>query len=90
MEAILKRNRMMGTEDLGRLSVRQLRKVKNINFLLFNVLSAANLVIFYHSLYNENWVLLFLTFGFFIAGLAVYDNYKASRKLLTERADRNG
>lgn len=89
MEAILKRNRMMGIEDLGRLSVRELRKVKNINFLLFNGLSAANLVIFYHSLFTENWVLLFLTFGFFIAGLAVYDNYKASRKLLTERADRN-
>jgi len=90
MEAILKRNRAMGIEDLSRLTADELRKVKNINFLLFHALSASNLVIFYHSLYSENWLLLFLTFGFFIAGLAVYDNYRASQRCLREVEGREG
>jgi hypothetical protein len=78
----------MGIEDLGRLTAGELRKVKNVNYLLFHALSAGNLAIFYYSLYSENWILLFLTFGFFIAGLAVYDNYCASRRCLEEAEER--
>ena len=80
----------MGIEDLSRLTAGELRKVKNVNYFLFHALSVGNLVIFYHSLYTENWILLFLTFGFFIAGLAVYDNYRASQRCLEEAEEREG
>jgi hypothetical protein len=82
MEAILKRNNAMSVEDLTRLTVRELRNVSNANWIFCNALAILNLVLFYHSLFVENWLLLFVSFGFFITSLAVYDNYKLSKKYL--------
>ncbi len=84
MQAILSRNRAMNVDDLARLTVGELRKVKNKNFLLFNALATLDLCAFYHSLYFENWAMLFLSFGVFIAGIALYDNYKISLRFLNE------
>ena len=84
MQAILSRNRAMNVDDLARLTVCELRKVKNKNFLFFNALAISDLVVFYHSLYFENWAMLFLSFGVFVAGLALYDNYKVSLRFLNE------
>jgi len=85
MEAILNRNRAMNVDDLAKLTLGELRNVKNKNFLLFNVMVSLDLVVFYHSLYFENWILLFLSLGIFVMGISLYDNYKVSRDIL----DRN-
>lgn len=75
-------------DDLARLTVGELRKIKNKNFLFFNALAILNLVAFYRSLYTENWVALFFSFGIFVAGLALYDNYKVTCRCL-EAAEAN-
>jgi len=67
---------------LTRLTARELRKLSNVNKFVFHVLAIFNLGVFYHSLHTENWILLFIAFGFFITALAVYDNYKVSKKHL--------
>ncbi len=87
MEAILKRNRIMSADDLARLTVRELRKLSRLNYLLFHGLSILNLVVFYHSLHVENWLLLFVSLGFFIVSLSVYDNYRTSCSYL-DKANR--
>lgn len=87
MNAILKRNKTMSVDDLTRLTVRELRKVSRANWLAFNISSALNLVIFYHSLYTENWLLLFVSFGIFITCLSVYDNYRVSKRVLKGQPD---
>ncbi len=84
MIAILKRNKAMSVEDLTQLTIGQLRKVSNANWIAFNTLAIINLFLFYHSLFSENWILLFLSFGLFLASLAVYDNYKVSKKCLDD------
>ncbi len=72
----------MNVNDLTKLKVHELRKVRDKNLLLFNILAALNLIVFYHSFFVENWILLFISFGFFITGLALYDNYRVSRDLV--------
>ncbi len=72
----------MNVDDLSKLTRAELRKVRDKNLLLFNILAALNLIVFYHSLFFENWILLFFSFGFFITGLALYDNYKISKDLI--------
>lgn len=84
MNAILKPGKTMSVEDLTRLTVRELRKVNKTNWLFFNFLMIANLALFYHSLYVENWLLLFVSFGFFITTIGLYDNYKLTRKYLAK------
>ena len=72
---------------MTRLTARELRRISNSNKIIFNVIALANMGVFYHSLHTENWMLLFVSFGFFITALAVYDNYKVSKKHL-ERAEK--
>ena len=72
----------MNVNDLSKLNINELRKVRDKNLLLFNVLAGLDLIVFYHSLFFENWILLFFSFGFFITGLALYDNYKVSRDMV--------
>lgn len=73
---------LMNVNDLTKLTVDDLRKIKNKNYLFFNSLVALDLIVFYHSLFSENWILLFFSFGFFVASLALYDNYRLSREML--------
>lgn len=72
----------MSVDDLTRLTVRELRKVCHANWILFHTISILNLIVFYNSLQAENWVLLFISFGFFVIALSIYDNYQVSRKYL--------
>jgi hypothetical protein len=72
----------MNVNDLTKLTVDDLRRIKNKNLMFFHALVAFDLVVFYISLFTENWVLLFISFGFFVAGLALYDNYRVSRDML--------
>lgn len=74
----------MKIEDLAKLTVNELEKIKRKNLMLFNVAAAFDLLLFYHSLFYENWILLFLSFGFFVAVLALYDNYKVSDQMILE------
>lgn len=82
MNASLKQNHEMNAEDLSKLTFDELNHIKNKNFALFNILVIADLIVFYHSLYTEKWLLVFLTFGIFISTFALYDNYRISRDLL--------
>lgn len=82
MIATKKQNYPMNTEDLSKLSLHELRKIMNRNFVLFHLLAITDLIVFYHSLIHENWGILFLTFGAFVAGLALYDNYRLSKSLV--------
>ena len=82
MIAIRKQNHPMNTEDLSKLSLDELRKIMNRNFILFHLLAITDLVVFYYSLIHENWGILFLTFGAFVAGLALYDNYRISKSMI--------
>lgn len=77
-----KQNYPMNTEDLSKLSLEELRKIMNRNFVLFHILAITDLVVFYYSLIQENWGILFLTFGAFVAGLSLYDNYRLSKSLV--------
>lgn len=72
----------MNVDDLKKLSLEQLRRIRNKNLLLFNILALGDLAVFYHSMYVENWLLLFPTFGIFVATFALYDNYQISRDMI--------
>ncbi len=80
----------MGVDDLARLTVGELRRVCKMNLRAFHTFSIANLVVFYHSLYMENWLLLFISFGLFISCMAVFDNYKTSSRLLDKSTQEGG
>jgi len=82
MSAILKQNNAMKVEDLTELSFEDLTRIKNKNLSFFLLLLAIELIVFYTSLYSENWISLFLSLGLFIASLSLYDNYKISKILL--------
>lgn len=75
----------MNVDDLTRLPLEELRIVRNKNLVLFNILTISDLAVFYHSMYTEKWLLLFATFGIFIACFSLYDNYKLTDDLLTEK-----
>lgn len=82
MSAILKQTHAMKVEDLTKLTFDDLTRIKNKNLLLFNVLVAIELIVFYTSLFTENWISLFMALGLFVASLSLYDNYKISKTLL--------
>jgi hypothetical protein len=71
----------MNMTDLSRLSSHELRAVSKRNFIIFVVLTPIDLGFFYHSLFREDWVSMFLALGLFIASLAIYDNYKIAKML---------
>lgn len=75
----------MNVEDLSKLSLDEIRNIKKKNYLLFHLVCMVDLVSFYQSIMDQNWVLLFLTFGAFVAGLALYDNYRISCKIIDNR-----
>jgi len=72
----------MNVDDLTRLPLEQLRTIRNKNLLIFNALAISDLGVFYHSMYTEKWLLLFATFGIFVAGLSLYDNYRYLRDMV--------
>lgn len=74
----------MNVDDLSKLSLNELRKVKKKNHFHFHLLVVVDLLVFYHSLIYENWTTLFLSFGIFVAGLALYDNYRISKRMMEE------
>jgi len=82
MSAIVKQNNAMKVEDLTKLSFEDLTRIKNKNLTFFLILLLIELIVFYTSLYAENWLSLFLSLGLFIASLSLYDNYKISKFLL--------
>jgi hypothetical protein len=75
----------MNIDDLTKLSFDELTRIKNKNFHFFKLLVGLDLVVFYHSLFKENWLVLFLSFAVFVAGLSLYDNYKISKALLEQK-----
>lgn len=75
----------MNQSSLSNLSSKELKAVSKKNLFLFGTLSLANLVIFYYSLHNDLWINVFLSLGYFIVGLAFYDNYEFSKGM----ADQN-
>lgn len=75
----------MNVDDLKKLPLEQLRKIRNKNLLLFNLLAIGDLTVFYHSLHTEKWFLLFVAFGIFVACISLYDNYKIADDLLPEK-----
>lgn len=85
MSAILKQNNAMKVEDLTKLTLEDLSRIKNKNLLLFVILGAIELIVFYTSLYTENWISLFLSLGLFVTSLSLYDNYRVSKLLMLER-----
>jgi len=85
MSAILKQTHAMKVEDLTKLSLEDLTRIKNKNLSFFLLLLAIELIVFYTSLYTENWISLFLSLGLFIASLSLYDNYKISKILLEKQ-----
>jgi hypothetical protein len=75
----------MRVEDLAKLSVNQLASIRNKNLVFFNVLTILDLGVFYHSLVHEKWFILFLTFGVFVASLALFDNYRIAQHVLEQQ-----
>lgn len=75
----------MRIEDLAKLSVNQLASIRNKNLMLFNVLTILDLGVFYHSLVHENWFTLFLSFGVFVASLALFDNYRIAQQVIQQQ-----
>lgn len=75
----------MNVDDLKKLPLEQLRIIRNKNLLLFNMLAISDLAVFYHSMHTEKWLLLFATFGIFIASFSLYDNYRISRELVLQQ-----
>jgi len=71
----------MNISELTKLSPSELRVVSKKNRLLFGALTTLDLVIFYYSLFYDQWTTMFLSLGFFIACLALYDNYELTRDL---------
>jgi len=72
----------MNVDDLNKLPLEELRIIRNKNLIIFNLLVIVDLAVFYHSMYTENWLLVFATFGVFIVSLSLYDNYRYSRDLI--------
>ena len=75
----------MNVDDLKKLPLEQLRIIRNKNLLLFNILAISDLAVFYHSMHTEKWLLLFATFGIFVASFSLYDNYRISRDVVLHR-----
>ncbi len=73
----------MNLSELTKLSPSELRLVSKKNFIFFAVLTLIDLSAFYYSLFMENWPTLFLSLGFFIACLAIYDNYRVTKELIS-------
>lgn len=71
----------MNLDDLTKLPFDELRRIQNKNLTLFRVLTLIDLLVFYHSLFAEKWLLLFLSFGVFVGSLSLYDNYRLARDL---------
>ena len=75
----------MNVDDLKNLPLEQLRAIRNKNLIFFNTLALSDLAVFYHSMHTEKWLLLFATFGIFVASFSLYDNYRISRDMVLQR-----
>jgi len=71
----------MNISQLTKLSPSELRVVSKKNLLLFGAFTVLDLILFYYSLFQDQWMIMFLSLGFFIACLAMYDNYELTRDL---------
>jgi hypothetical protein len=71
----------MNISQLTKLSSSELRIVSKKNLYFFAILTFLDLVVFYYSLFMDKWLTMFLSLGFFIACLALYDNYQLTRNL---------
>lgn len=75
----------MNPEDLSRLSLNALYKVKRKNHTLFHVLTLVNILSTYHSLITENAAWLFINLGGFVACMGLYHNYRIVRDMIRDR-----
>ena len=75
----------MNVDELAKLTIKQLYQIKNKNLLFFNICILLNLLVFYRAIYLEMWWMMFMCIGFLIAGVALYDNYRISKRLIQER-----
>lgn len=75
------KDKRMNISELTKLSPSELRVVSKKNLLLFGTFTALDLILFYYSLFQDQWMSMFLSLGFFIACLAMYDNYELTRDL---------
>lgn len=71
----------MNISQLTKLSPSELRIVSKKNLYFFGILTVLDLAVFYYSLFTDQWLSMFLSLGFFIACLALYDNYQFTRDL---------
>ena len=71
----------MNISELTKLSPSELRIVSKKNLFFFIVLTALDLAVFYYSLFMDQWIMMFISLGFFIACLALYDNYKLTEEM---------
>lgn len=71
----------MNISQLTKLSPSELRVVSKKNLYLFIGMTALDLGVFYCSLFTDQWLAMFLSLGFFIACLALYDNHKLAHDL---------
>jgi hypothetical protein len=71
----------MNISQLAKLSPSELRVVSKKNLYFFAIMTTLDLVVFYYSLFMDKWLTMFLSLGFFIACLALYDNYQLTRNL---------
>lgn len=75
----------MRLDDLTMLTIQDLCNIRNKNLVFFNVIAIIDLVVFYLSLYQEQWIMLFISFGVFIASLSLYDNYRIANDIIQTR-----
>lgn len=71
----------MNISQLTKLSPSELRIVSKKNLYFFAIMTSIDLVVFYYSLFMDKWLTMFFSLGFFIACLALYDNYQLTRNL---------
>jgi hypothetical protein len=71
----------MNISELTELSPSELRVVSKKNLYFFSFMTTLDLAVFYYSLFMDQWLTMFLSLGFFIACLALYDNYQFTRDL---------
>ncbi|MFT6997584.1 MAG: hypothetical protein ACJAQ4_001338 [Cryomorphaceae bacterium] len=71
----------MNISELTELSSSELRVVSKKNLCFFAFMTALDLALFYYSLFMDQWLTMFLSLGFFIACLALHDNYQFTREL---------
>jgi len=71
----------MNISELTKLSPSELRVVSKKNLFLFAVITTLDLSVFYYSLFNDQWLSMFLSLGLFIVCLALYDNYELTRNM---------